>query len=70
MAKTKAGLKVYTVVDVMCGVAVDAKNFLDISDARKCLRQLRKDRNLDEDDVQLFETRIRWHPKLPPVEDE
>ncbi len=54
MSKTKATVRLYTVVDVMCGVSVGAKSFCRLKDARTHLRRLRKRRNLDEDDVQLF----------------
>ena len=55
MARSKANIRIYTVVDVMSGVAVDVQSFLNLQDARMSLRRLRKGRNLDEDDVQLFE---------------
>jgi hypothetical protein len=49
---------VFVVVEVMSGVAVDAFSFADLGEARKCLGRLRKDRDSDEDDVQLFETEL------------
>ena len=55
MSKTEATIQIYTVVDVMCGVAVGAKSFRDLKHARTYLTRLRKRRNLDEDDVQLFD---------------
>ncbi|OFV96919.1 MAG: hypothetical protein A3F68_04135 [Acidobacteria bacterium RIFCSPLOWO2_12_FULL_54_10] len=58
MNNVEATMKVYTVVDVVCGVAVEAKCFRRLKEARAYLRQLRKGRNLGEDDVQLFECRL------------
>jgi len=55
MSKTEATMRIYTVVDVMCGVAVGAKSFRDLKQAQTYLSRLRKRRNLDEDDVQLFD---------------
>lgn len=51
-------------VEVIDGVAVDAFSFSNLSAARDCLKQMRKDRNLDDDDVQLFETYLG---ELPDV---
>lgn len=56
--------RVYVVVEVIDGVAVDAFSFSNLSAARDCLKQMRKDRNLDDDDVQLFETYLG---ELPDV---
>jgi len=55
MSKTEATVRLYTVVDVMSGVSVGAKSFCDPKQAQKYLKRLRKGRNLDEDDVQVFE---------------
>jgi hypothetical protein len=52
-------MRIYTVVDVMCGVAVEAKSFCRRESAQKYLRKLRRGRNLDEDDVQLFEDNLQ-----------
>lgn len=51
-------MKVYVVVDVMSGVVVEVKCFRHVEQARACKTRLRKGRNLDEDDVQLFESTI------------
>ena len=58
MTQNDTGMRIYTVVEVMRGVAADAYNFRRLKDARMCAKQLCKGRNLDEDDVQLFETTI------------
>jgi len=58
MSKTEATVRIYTVVDVMSGVAVGAKSFSDLTRAQTCLKRLRKGRNLDEDDVQVFEDTV------------
>ena len=55
MRRTEGRMRIYTVVDVMCGVAVGAKTFPDLKHAQTYLSRLRKRRNLDEDDVQLFD---------------
>ena len=52
---TDITMKIYTVVDVVCGVAVEARCFRRLNEARAYLKRLRKGRNLGEDDVQLFE---------------
>ncbi len=52
-------LNLYTVVEVWRGIAASAKNFTRLRDAEKYMRRLRKDRNLVEDDVQLFEGSVR-----------
>ncbi len=58
MHKTERSMQIYTVVDVMCGVGVGAKSFCHLKDAQTYLRRRRKGRNLDEDDVQLFEDTV------------
>jgi hypothetical protein len=52
----EATMKVFIVVDVACGVAEGAKCFSRIEDAMACRKRLRRGRNLDEDDIQLFES--------------
>lgn len=59
MPKSKAGFRIYTVVDVMSGVAVGVEHFLKPSDAKRCLKRLCRSRDLNEDDVQLFEAFVR-----------
>ena len=58
MTKIEPGTRIYTVVEVIRGVAVDARNFLRLSDALRCKNRLREGRNLQEDDVQLFASSI------------
>lgn len=58
MNKTEATVRIYTVVDVMSGVGVGAKSFCDLKHAQTYLKRLRKGRNLDEDDVQVFEDTV------------
>ncbi len=48
-------MDVFIVVDVACGVAVEAKCFSRVEEAMAYRRRLRRGRNLEEDDVQLFE---------------
>jgi hypothetical protein len=52
-------LKLYIVVEVWRGIAASAKNFTRLRDAENYLQRLRKGRNLDEDDVQLFGSSVR-----------
>jgi len=59
----EGAIQIFTVVDVMSGVAVGTKSFCRLKQARKYLKRLRGGRNLGEDDVQLFEDAIR----LPAV---
>ena len=54
----KSGSRVYVVVDVMRGIAVDGYCFQRIKDAQACAEQLRKGRKPKEDDVQVFEKRL------------
>ena len=58
MTKIEPGARIYTVIEVIRGVAVDARNFLRLSDALRCKKRLREGRNLQEDDVQLFASSI------------
>ena len=58
MTPSKPCLRVYTVVDVFRGSAEEAKSFVRYNDALAYFRKLRKGRNLDIDDVQLFEDTI------------
>jgi len=50
--------KIYTVVNVISGVADTVYNFKYLGTARAFLKRLKKNRNLDEDDVQIFENDI------------
>ena len=61
MLKTSQGMRIYTVVDVMRGVAVGAHSFRRLRDARAFMGRLRDGRDLQEDDVQLFASTIDRH---------
>jgi hypothetical protein len=63
MTKIESGGRIYTVVEVIRGVAVDARSFLRLSDALRCTERLRKGRNLQEDDVQLFASSIGYRTR-------
>lgn len=54
--------RVFVVVDVWRGIASDARCFANIGAARKCYRGLIKERNLMDDDVQIFATPIETQP--------
>ena len=60
MTTVVSGARIYTVVEVMRGLAADAHIFRHFKDARQCAEHLRRDRNLDEDDVQIFENLIDY----------
>jgi hypothetical protein len=51
----EAAMEVFIVVDVACGVAQGAKCFRHIEDAMACLKRFRRGRDLEEDDIQIFE---------------
>lgn len=55
---TRTSVRIYTVVDVASGVAVEASSFTRLDLARKYLKKLQRGRNLDVDDVQLFEDAV------------
>jgi hypothetical protein len=63
VTKSDAASRIYTVVDVLCGVAVGAYTFRSLKKARLCATRLREGRNLQEDDVQLFECMIDPSPR-------
>lgn len=50
--------QVYVVVATMAGTAVDAFSFRRSSDARRCLKRLRRESDPNDDDVQLFLTSL------------
>ena len=58
MTKNIASKGIYTVVTVSRGVAENARSFKQHKDALRYLKQFKKERNLDEDDVQIFENKI------------
>ncbi len=59
MIRRTSKLRLYTVVEVWRGIAASAKNFGRLVNAQKYMRRLRRGRNLQEDDIQLFENSIR-----------
>ena len=61
MTTIEPGTRIYTVVEVVRGVATDAHSFRQLKDALLCAERLREGRNLQEDDVQLFESRVDPH---------
>ena len=58
-------MQIYTVVDVMSGVAVGAKSFHSLKQAQTYLKRIRRGRNVNEDDVQLFEDEIASPTEQP-----
>ena len=58
MTRIGSSGRIYTVVEVVRGVAADAISFRHLKDAYACAERLRSDRNLDEDDIRIFERRI------------
>lgn len=59
MTYSEISRRIYTVVEVWRGIAVGAKNFGDLRDAHNYVRRLERRCNLLEDDVRLFEGRVR-----------
>lgn len=64
MNKAEGYKRIYVVVDVVCGLANNAYSFLRRTDAVKCFRQLQKERNLNDDDVQIIETDLGSFPEV------
>lgn len=58
MTEKKPKLRIYTVVDVWRGIVVGIRNFRRLKNAQLYMRRLRVQRNLQEDDVQLFEATL------------
>ncbi len=54
MQEIKSSPNILIVVDVVAGVAVDAYCFSTLKDARVCLNNVRNQRDLNDDDVQVF----------------
>lgn len=50
--------KVYTVIEVWRGFASTVHTFAGRVDAQLCAEKLSRRRNLDEDDVEIFETTL------------
>lgn len=55
MNKPTGAYRIYTVVDVVQGVAAGAYSYRRIQDAQACVKRLRHGRDMQEDDVNLFE---------------
>lgn len=62
MTRIKTGTRIYTVVEVWRGFASGAHNFLHLKDALLCMKRLCEGHNMQNDDVQVFETRIDHSP--------
>ena len=60
MTRRNGRTTIYTVVQVWRGIAASVKNFTRLKEAENYMRRLRRGRNLDEDDIQLFENSIRF----------
>ena len=60
MTEVTTEVRIYSVVDVWRGMAVGVSNFRRLKDAQRYLQRLRRHRNLDEDDVQLFESAVAF----------
>ena len=58
MTKDKTKLRIFTVVDVWRGMVVGVRNFRYRKNAHRHMQKLVLRRNLEEDDVQLFETAV------------
>lgn len=58
MTKVDAGMPIFAIAEIIRGVAASSYSFRRIKDSRMCVKRLCKGRNLDEDDVHLFETTI------------
>ena len=62
MTRADAEARIYMVVDVLSGVAVGAYSFRRLEDARTWAVRLRAGRDLQEDDVRLFEAALDARP--------
>ena len=58
MTEKGSKLRIYTVVDVWRGLVVGVRNFRRLKNAEFYRRRLMVQRNLREDDVQLFEATL------------
>lgn len=59
MKQVRPELRIYTVVDVWRGIAIAVKNFTELKCAQNYVLQLRRCRNMQEDDQELFENSLR-----------
>lgn len=57
-SENRINKQIYTVVAVFRGVAEAVYTFRYYKDARRYLNELKRGRNLDEDDAQIFENNI------------
>jgi len=64
MGRNDRSRSIYTVVDVWRGVAVGAKSFTRRGNARKYMQRLRRGRNLEQDDVKVFENTLWLSAKV------
>ena len=55
---SKENKQIYTIVEVTCGVTNAVYNFKHLKEAQTYLKKLRKDHDLGEDDVQMFESTV------------
>lgn len=58
MSRRKELVRVYTVVDVMAGVAVEARSFRRRLAADRYAARISENRDLGEDDIRVFETLV------------
>lgn len=56
--RSDARIPIYTVVDVWRGLAVDARSFTSRARADEYLGELRRSKDLTEDDAELFESSL------------
>ncbi len=52
-------LQIYTIVEVWRGMAASSRSFTRLKDAREYMRWLRKGRNLQEDDIAVYEDSVQ-----------
>lgn len=58
MSRARAAPRIYTVVEVISGVATGVQSFQYRKRALRCLLWMREGRNLQEGDIQLFGSKI------------
>jgi len=62
MTRAEAEARIYTLVDVLSGVAVGAHSIRRLEDARTWVARFQAGRVLQEDDVRLFESVLDARP--------
>jgi hypothetical protein len=67
MIRPSVRAPIYTVVDVWRGIAVGAYTFQRLEDAQECMGRLRVGRDLQEDDIRLFEGVLDAYPEESEV---